>query len=290
MISGSVISAALNTGIRPIRSFILVALVSVAMPASQAAVFSEARITHIVKDVRTVDSGKAPRHASMNELVDGGKAVRTGIDSRTELLFNDQTITRIGANSHFSFNEGTRELSLSKGVILLQVPKGAGGASIQTAAVTAGITGTTILIEAGPKFTKLIVLEGKCFLTPKAGRLHRRVAVTSGQEVIMPDKATEVPAPVDVDLSALVKTSRLLTGAWGAKLEQTRVAAAIAAQLRQHFGEAGIALIGTGRKPAFLAELPTLELMQAPVQIPVIQKPVTTPVNPVNPVNPLPGT
>jgi hypothetical protein len=122
---------------------LLAAVAVAAMPASApAAVLSQAKITHIVRDVQTVDPAKAPRPAKLREVVKGRQAVRTGIDSRTELLFNDLTLTRIGANSQFSFSEGTRELELYRGVILLQVPKGSGGAKIHTAAVTAAVPGT----------------------------------------------------------------------------------------------------------------------------------------------------
>jgi cyclopropane fatty-acyl-phospholipid synthase-like methyltransferase len=63
------------------------------------------------------------------------------------LLFRDQTLTRLGADTFFSFTQGTRDLTLERGTLLLQVPKGRGGARIRTAAVTASITGTTILLE-----------------------------------------------------------------------------------------------------------------------------------------------
>ena len=73
-------------------------------------------------------------------------AVRTGIESRAELTFTDQTLARLGANTIFSFDKGTRNLELGGGVMLLRVPKDAGGAQINTAAVTAAITGTTVML------------------------------------------------------------------------------------------------------------------------------------------------
>ncbi|MDQ3626248.1 MAG: FecR family protein [Verrucomicrobiota bacterium] len=76
-----------------------------------------------------------------------GTAVRTGVESRTELTFADQTLARLGANTIFSFDEGTRSMDLGGGAMLLRVPKDAGGAKITTAAVTAAITGTTVLLE-----------------------------------------------------------------------------------------------------------------------------------------------
>lgn len=99
---------------RHLLSPILAALFTVATPALRAAPLKDAKITRIVNDVKTAGEGNAPKRASLNETVLPGSAVRTGIDSRTELLFSDQTITRLGANSNFSFNEGTREMTLSK--------------------------------------------------------------------------------------------------------------------------------------------------------------------------------
>jgi len=51
-------------------------------------------------------------------------------------------------------------MTLEKGSMLLQVPKGLGGANIHTAAVTAAITGTTIMMEYTPgQYSKVLVLE-----------------------------------------------------------------------------------------------------------------------------------
>src|ERR1041384_5268365 len=82
------------------------------------------------------------------------------------LLFQDNTLTRIGAETFFSFKTGTRDLTLEKGSMLLQVPKGLGGAKIHTAAVTAAITGTTIMMEYIPRrYIKVLVLEGSLRLS-----------------------------------------------------------------------------------------------------------------------------
>ena len=271
---------------RHLLSPILAALFAVATPALQAAPLKDAKITRIVNDVKTAGEGKAPTRASLNDTVLPGGAVRTGIDSRTELLFSDQTITRLGANSNFTFNEGTREMSLSKGVIMLQVPKGLGGAKIQTAAVTAAITGTTILLEVGPKFTKLIVVEGTCTLTLKNGKWKRKVKLTAGQEIIVPNDAIELPKTFFINLNMLVKTSALLAGKWGAPLDERQIAAAILAQNRQFFGQSNIPFTATGRKPSFISDIPRQETLQIPTQPvtpvtpPPQPKPVTTPRQP----------
>ncbi|MCW1924065.1 FecR family protein [Luteolibacter arcticus] len=219
-----------------------------------ASPLSEAQITYIVKDVRTVDPQKAPRPAKLREKLNTEQSVRTGIASRTELLFNDNTLTRIGANSHFSFTEGTRNMELKNGVILLQVPKGAGGAEIRTAAVTAAVTGTTIMLEASPGFTKLIVLEGSAWITPHGDKRKRKTNVKAGQEVILPNEAQKAPAPVVINLDVLVKTSKLASGKWGVALDKVLIDQAIAQQSRKGFVPTNLAIVGPGSNVVQLPE------------------------------------
>ena len=131
-----------------------------------AAQLQEARVTQVVNDVKLLLEQAAPRPASISDLIRHGTAVRTGTQSRSELTFSDLTITRLGANTIFSFKEGTREMNLIDGAILFQVPKGSGGATIRTVGVTAAITGTTGIAEfhpatsTHPQLSKWLCLEG----------------------------------------------------------------------------------------------------------------------------------
>jgi ferric-dicitrate binding protein FerR (iron transport regulator) len=115
-----------------------------------AAPLKEATVSKVVNDVKVISSSQAARAAQANEVIRGEQAVATGAQSRAELVFSDKTLARLGANTVFNFKDGTRNMDLKKGTMLLQVPKGAGGAKITTAAVTAAITGTTIMIETNP--------------------------------------------------------------------------------------------------------------------------------------------
>lgn len=69
---------------------------------SHAAPLRECRVTQVVSDVKLLPEKAAPRPAEMNDPVHYGTAVRTGTQSRSELTFVDQTITRLGANTIFS--------------------------------------------------------------------------------------------------------------------------------------------------------------------------------------------
>ncbi|MBA2430964.1 MAG: FecR domain-containing protein, partial [Chthoniobacterales bacterium] len=169
----------------------------------------EARVTHIIREVKVLPEQAAPRDAALNDFIREGAALRTGVQSRSEITFPDETLARLGANTIFSFKEGTRSMELGGGAMLLRVPKGAGGATIKTAAVTAAITGTTVLMEhhRGGS-TKFIVLEGRARLTLNATGESREVE--AGEMMVVGSEATVLPDLVEVDLERIMQTSALI--------------------------------------------------------------------------------
>ena len=101
----------------------------------------EAKVTQVIQDVRMLPSNASPRPAAVNDNVRQGTAVQTGVQSRSELTFKDQTITRLGEKTIFSVGEGPRTMDLGSGQFLLYAPKKAGGAKVKAGPVTAAITG-----------------------------------------------------------------------------------------------------------------------------------------------------
>ena len=101
----------------------------------------EAKVTQVIQDVKLLPSNQSPRPAAVNDNVRQGTAVQTGVQSRSELTFKDQTITRLGEKTIFSVGEGARTIDLGSGQFLLYAPKKAGGTKIKAGAVTAAITG-----------------------------------------------------------------------------------------------------------------------------------------------------
>jgi hypothetical protein len=197
-------------------SFLGVILGSVvSVPATQ---LKEAQVTQVIKDVKLLPTGAAARPAAVSDEVREGTAVRTGMESRSELKFTDQTLARLGANTLFSFAEGTRNLNLQDGAMLLRVPKGAGGAKISSSAVTAAITGTTVMVETHAltkknkdSYYKFIVLEGTARLY-LPGHLGESTLVKAGQMIIMPTDSKTIPEPVDVDIGKITQSSLLVIG------------------------------------------------------------------------------
>ncbi|MEO6870927.1 MAG: FecR domain-containing protein [Chthoniobacterales bacterium] len=187
-------------------------LAAVALAPVGATTLKQARVSQVVKDVNLLPNQAAPHPAKVSDEVHDGTAVRTGTESRAELTFTDQTIARLGANTIFSFNEGTRNLDLGGGAMLLRVPKNSGGAQIRTAAVTAAITGTTVMLEFHPdSYIKFIILEGTGRIFRK-GQTGESVLVHAGQMLIVDPKGKGLPDPVDVDVGRIMQTSLLITG------------------------------------------------------------------------------
>jgi FecR protein len=165
-------------------------------------------VTQIIQDVKLVPSNAAPRPAALNDNVHNGTAVRTGTQSRSELTFKDQTITRLGENTIFSVGEGARTIELNSGDFLLCLPKNSGRAKIKMGAVTAAITGTTVLGHVNSNgTTTLTVLEGSACL--HLDNVGQSVLVHAGQRLTYDPVANRLEDPVDVDLSQVL-TSPLI--------------------------------------------------------------------------------
>ena len=193
-----------------IGNLFLGALALTTLVPAEAASFKEAAFTRVINDVRVLPAQQAPQSAQIGTKITGQAAVSTGVESRAELRFPDKTITRIGSNSVFRLDRGDRTVNLEQGVILLQVPKQLGGAKVRTAAVTAAVTGTSVMFEYTPDgFIKIIVLEGEVdvFFNDRPGVM---TTLRAGDMLIMKPDAKEFPMAVQVDLEKLKKTSKLL--------------------------------------------------------------------------------
>src|SRR6267143_1094682 len=177
---------------------------------SHAAELRSARVTQIINDVKLLPGQATARPAVVNASISVGTAVRTGSDSRTELTFADLTITRLGANTVFSFNGGAREIELGSGAVLVQVPRNGAEAKIRTAAVTAAITGGTALFETHKNLpAKLLMLEG-------IGRFYRNghpeeAAIVHGGEMAMMTLDGQITRPTKFNAALVYKTSKLIT-------------------------------------------------------------------------------
>jgi len=161
--------------------------------------FSQARVTQVVQDVKVMPSGAAARPATVNETVHQGSAVQTGVKSRSELTFQDQSITRLGEQTIFHVGGGARSIELGSGQFLLYVPKNSGGAKVKMGSVTAAITGTTVLGNVRPNgIVEFTVLEGTANVRVES--VGQCLRVHAGQKVTFDPVTGRLGNPVDVDI------------------------------------------------------------------------------------------
>ena len=174
-----------------------------------AADLQEAKVTQVVQDVKVVPAGAAARTVTVNETVPQGNAVQTGTQSRSELTFRDQTITRLGEKTIYNVGGG-RTVELGSGQFLLYVPKKAGGAKVKMGPVTAAITGTTVVGNVSQSgVVEFTVLEGTARV--RLDRVGQCLLVVAGQKVTYDPIAMRLEDPVEVDIQQQLQ-SPLVTG------------------------------------------------------------------------------
>jgi hypothetical protein len=171
---------------------------------------NEARVTQIIREVKILPDGASARAATLNDRVGQDSGVRTGVDSRSELTVVDLTITRLGANTIFSFNDAGRNNQIDSGSILLRVPKDSGGGRVRSSAVTVAVTGTTFILETTRSGrNRLYLLEGSAQIS-LVNYPSEIQDVLAAQMVDVPPGATTIPPPVPFDLAKLMKTHPLI--------------------------------------------------------------------------------
>lgn len=175
--------------------------------------FKEATIIQVLNDVKIIPTAAAPRTsrpATLNSQVQAPDIIQTGPKSRCELRFADQTVTRVGSNTSFSMDPSSRGISLQQGSLLFHSPTGKGGGRIQTAAATAAVTGTTIVVTATSNGGfKVMVFEGTANVQTRAGI---SMDVRAGQLTFILPGRLDPTTPIEFDLSQAVLGSGLIQG------------------------------------------------------------------------------
>lgn len=200
-----------------LNATLLVAAVMAAMHGTaSAAGYTEAEFTRLHKEVKILKDSAAPKEAAVGQKISAVTSVATGAESRAEMRFPDKSLTRLGANSRFTLRGEARTLDLDQGVLLLQVPEKILGAKVRTAAVTAAVTGGTVMFEYLPGgFVKLIVIEGYVDLffnnNPANYRTYGPGEMIIGKFDEGGNANASLPDSVEVDLEALLKSSKLLS-------------------------------------------------------------------------------
>ena len=187
---------------------VLIGIVSLVFGAEQ----KQARVTEVVRDVHLLAGQSAARAAIVSDTVHEGTAVRTGTDSRAELTFSDQTLTRLGANTVFSFGVGARTYDLGSGAILMSAPKENGTIKISTAVANCAVSGFNAILEAHSKnWNKVLILEGDGDVSLKKNPNDHR-HMHSWQILIFRPDATVLPQPQEFSVCKVISAGLLITG------------------------------------------------------------------------------
>lgn len=196
-----------------------------------AADLREATFTEVVNTVNVTNpENNATRPAQTNTKFATPELIRTGVESRAELTAADQTVTRVGSNTIFSFKPQGRGINLHQGSVLFNSPTGRGGGTIQTAAATATVLGTTIIVSTTSNGGfKLLVLEGKAKVTLPSGR---SMEVYGGQMTFVVPGMKRLPMIFEFRLDRQREGSLLMGGFSQPLPSQMKVEEAIATQER----------------------------------------------------------
>jgi hypothetical protein len=232
----------------------------------------EAKVTQVVQEVKVVPSGAAARPAAVNETVRQGNAVQTGTQSRSELTFRDQTITRLGEKTIYNIGGG-RTMEMGSGQFLLYVPKNKGGAKVKMGPVTAAITGTTVLGNVYPSgIVEFTVLEGSACIS--LDRVGQTLLVMPGQMVVYDPIAMRLEDPVEVDLqqelsSPLIRDFRQLPSAplIQGEIQSYHQVVAPNSDLDRAVRAAGAASIATATPDQFMQAFNSLLVSYPPSQV-----------------------
>jgi hypothetical protein len=182
------------------------------LPLSSPAIdLKQAKFTQVVNRVGVISSSdKSFHNAAVNDTFKMPDMVSTGKDSRAELIAADGTVTRVGANTIFSYDTANRTIDLQQGSLLFHSPHGMGGGSIHTSSATAAVVGTTIIVTATPDGGfKVLDLEGETEIHFLNGLQQ---TLEPGQMTIVMPGGTQHSPILIFRLDSAVKGSLLVNG------------------------------------------------------------------------------
>ena len=182
---------------------------SLAFPVLAAKELKSGEFT-VVKNQVEHSLGSTKSLAKTKDQLEEKSVVDTGAASLTELGFDDSSVLRLGSNTQFSFQSKERIIKLDKGSMLMNVPPGNGGITVDGGGVTGAVSGTTVMASRDDEGNfSFMILEGEG--TGKVmGKDGVAVDLIPGQMAIVRQdgKPTKV---VEVNIDAMRDYSPLYT-------------------------------------------------------------------------------
>ena len=165
-----------------------------------------------VKNSVQQTDGSGKKQVAKDGRISEGNKVETGPGSCAEMTFADSSVMRIGQNSRFSFDSKQRLIRLEKGTVLMHVPPGNGGVSIEGEGVVGSVSGSTVLASSDGKGNfSFAVLEsegGKGEITNKDGSV---VPLAPGHMGVVAANRPGTSTSFELNVTALMESSPLFT-------------------------------------------------------------------------------
>ena len=180
-----------------------------AASTSSAIDLKQSKLTQVVNDVQIISAAsQSKKTAAVNDLFNMPDILRTGAGSRAELVAADETVTRVGANTIFSFDPANRTIDLKQGSLLFHSPHGKGGGTIHTGSATASVLGTTLIVTTTPNGgMKVLDLEGTVQVNFTN---HLKQKLEAGQMTFILPGANQLAPIIIFRLDELTKNSLLV--------------------------------------------------------------------------------
>jgi hypothetical protein len=188
-------------------------LIAAAVSTGRAMDLKQSKLSQVVNDVQIISAAdQKEKSAAVNDVFSMPDILRTGTASRAELIAEDETVTRVGANTIFSFDPANRTINLKQGSLLFHSPHGKGGGTIHTGSATASVLGTTVIVcttrDGG---MKVLDLEGSVEVN-FINKLKQKLS--AGQMTFILPGGKQLAPIVVFRLDELIKNS-LLVGGFG---------------------------------------------------------------------------
>jgi hypothetical protein len=178
---------------------------------SRAGDLKQSKLTQVVNDVRIISAAsQSEKNAGVNDVFMMPDILRTGAGSRAELVAEDETVTRVGANTIFSFDPANRTVNLKQGSLLFHSPHGKGGGTIHTGSATASVLGSTLIVTTtGSGGFKVLALEDSAEIKLPNGH---KMKLNPGQMTFILPGGNQLSPIIIFRLDSLTQNSLLLKG------------------------------------------------------------------------------
>jgi hypothetical protein len=127
-------------------------------PALADSVIKEAEIYKMHNQV-DINYGEKPNwsQAKLGDVIVPQDSVRTGANSRADILFNEGTLVRTGAGTTFRFPPGKRSFELTSGAALIMIRPEQGQSTITTPEAKVVSQGTALFVQHDPRNSSSLV-------------------------------------------------------------------------------------------------------------------------------------